>query len=322
MGVSLTCFRTALRQFIDQDCMTDAAAMAYYTIFSVPPLLVMVLLFAGEWGFSRRDVEEVIQRDLGFPTTDISADIPGVEFLDSNETRRPPTGDALQRTQAGSALFLIGPLGIGTKLVGILLFLFSATAIFSQLQAGLNKIWHVAPDPRLGGIQAFLIKRLLSVAMVIVIWFALLLSLVLTALISQVLGAIKGSAPDFVEQRLGLLINESATFVVAVLLFAAIYKILPDALLQWRDVWAGAILTAALFVVGKILIGWYLRVADIGSSWGASAASTAAALVWVYYSSLIVLLGAELTQVCATQCGTFVPPEPGAKHVEPPPAQL
>lgn len=305
MGPNLKCFRAAVQKFIDHDCLSYGAAIAYYTIFSLPPLLVIVLVLTGLMGYTKADVDRVIYGELGLPETQI-----GTEFLtDMQATAVSPN----------AGYFALGDLSAGTQLVGILLFLLSATAIFGQLQAALNKIWQVAPDPRQGFLRDFLFKRLLTAGMVAVIWFALLVSLTLTAIIRQILTTIKGTAPDVIEQFLGLAVNELATFAVAILMFAAIFKILPDAQLQWRDVWSGAVSTAALFIVGKMGIGWYLRVSEVGSSWGSSAASTAAALVWVYYSSLIVLFGAELSQVCATQYGNQIKPSPGAVHLDPKP---
>ena len=303
MGPNLKCFRAAVQQFVDHDCLSYGAAIAYYTIFSLPPLLVIVLALTGLMGYTKTDVDRVIYGELGLPETQI-----GTEFL---------TDMQATSTSTDANYFALGDLSAGTQLVGVLLFLLSATAIFGQLQAALNKIWQVAPDPRQGVLRDFLFKRLLTAGMVAVIWFALLVSLTLTAIIGQILTSIKGTAPDVIEQFIGLAVNELATFAVAILMFAAIFKILPDAQLQWRDVWSGAVITAALFIVGKMGIGWYLRVSEVGSSWGTSAASTAAALVWVYYSSLIVLFGAELSQVCATQYGNQIKPVPGAVHLTP-----
>ncbi|MDB5335562.1 MAG: ribonuclease [Planctomycetaceae bacterium] len=302
MGAYLHRFRTAFQQFVDHDCLSYGAAIAYYTIFSLPPLLVIILALTGMLGFTKADVDHLMYGELGLPQTEIQTELP------ENMQIKPVAADG--------AYFGIGDLGAGSQFVGVLLFLFSATAIFGQLQSALNKIWQVAPDPQQGGLRGFLFKRLLTAGMVAVIWFVLLVSLTLTAVIGQILTAIKGAAPDFIEQLLALAVNEFATFAVAVLLFAAIFKILPDAQLQWRDVWVGAIITAALFIIGKMGIGWYLRTCQVGSSWGASAASTAAALVWVYYSSLIVLFGAELSQVWATQYGNYIKPVEGAVHLK------
>ena len=296
MGKYLKRFRIAGQQFLDHDCFSHGAAIAYYTIFSLPPLLVMILAVTDLLGYTKADVNALIYGELSLPQTAIPTDLPGHV--------KPPAFD-------GKAL-AAGDLSAASQFLGVCLFLFSATAIFAQLQWALNRIWQVAPDPRQSNLKGFLIKRLLTAAMVAVIWFILLVSLTLTAVIGEILKLMKGTAPDFVDQLVALTINEFATFAVAILLFAAIFKILPDAQLEWRDVWVGATFTAALFVVGKVVIGWYLRISDVGSSWGASAASTAAALVWVYYSSLIVLFGAELSQVWGARHVTSIKPEPGA----------
>ncbi|MDB5389477.1 MAG: putative rane protein, partial [Planctomycetaceae bacterium] len=208
--------------------------------------------------------------------------------------------------------FAIGDLGLISKLIGVLVLLFSATGIFGQLQFTLNRVWEVEPDPRQGGVKSFLLKRLLSAGMVLAIGFVLLVSLILTTMIDQVLKLLKGSSPGLVEETTALIMNEAIGFAVAVLLFAAMFKLLPDAKLRWRDVWLGAMTTALLFMIGKALIGWYLRTSQVGSTWGASAASTVAALVWVYYSSLIVLYGAEFSQAWATRNGARRSPSEGA----------
>jgi membrane protein len=227
----------------------------------------------------------------------------------------PPAEDSTPKSDSASeriGQLKIGQLGTVSRIVGIGILLFSATGIFGQLQCSLNRIWEVKPDPRQGGFRRFLLKRLFSAGMVLVIGFVLLTSLILTTMVDQVLVLINGRAPGFIEQTAGLILNEAATFAVAVLLFGSMFRILPDAKFRLQDVWLGAAATALLFVIGKAVIGWYLRTSEVGSSWGASAASSVAALVWVYYSSLIVLFGAELTRAWATRNGRTYEPARGA----------
>lgn len=290
MFVVIKAIRKSLTNFLEDDCLTNGAAMAYYTIFSLPPLLIIVLMIAGSLGFSKQEVDRIIHEELGFPAT---------------ETVTKPT------VSTTSDRLKMGDLGTVSRIVGIGILVFSATGIFGQLQYSLNRIWEVEPDPRRGGLLRFLLKRLFSCGMVIVIGVVLLVSLILTTMVDQVLVLINGKTPDIVEQTVGLVLNEAAALAIATLLFGSMFRILPDAKLHWRDVWLGAAATALLFVIGKAVIGWYLRTSEVGSSWGA-AASSVAALVWVYYSSLIVLFGAELTQVWATRNGKTYEPARGA----------
>lgn len=298
--------KKSIQQFLDDDCLSSGAAMAFYTIFSLPPLLVIVLMITSALGFTRAEVDRVIHKEMGFPAT--APD----DTESSRDSQTTANGNAPDTGDSPSDPLSIGDLGIISKIAGIAVLMFSATAIFGQLQFTLNRIWEVEPDPRMGGIQSFLLKRLFTAGMVITMGFILLVSLVLTAMIDQLLQWILGSFPGLSEQFFALLLNELAAFAVCVLLFASMFKLLPDAKLGWRDVWLGAIATALLFVVGKAVIGWYLRTTQVGATWGASAASSVAALVWVYYSSLIVLYGAELTNVWATRNGARQAPEEGA----------
>jgi membrane protein len=180
----------------------------------------------------------------------------------------------------------------------------------------LNRAWEVKPDPDQGGVWSFITKRVLSFGMVIVVAFLLLVSFVLTTIIDELTGLLQGSAPSGAMIALGIVLNNAAAFLVAMLLFASMFKVLPDADMAWRDVWVGAASTAVLFVVGKALIGWYVQHSDLASGWGSAAASMIGVLVWVYYSCLILLFGAELTQVWASKYGQGIEPSPGAVRAE------
>lgn len=298
-----TLINKSITGFLDDDCLSSGAAIAYYTIFSLPPLLVVVLALTNSFGFSKDDVDRIVHQELGLPATQID--------MDAVTGSIPAPG-----SNSGTLHFNLQDLGIVSTILGISILLFSATAIFGELQYSLNKVWRVAPDPKQGAVSSFLFKRLLSAGMLIAIWFVLLVSLILTAVIKEVLRLLWGTTPGFLGQLMGASINELTTLALAVFLFAAIFKILPDAKMRWRDVWFGAIVTAFLFVIGKVAIGWYLRSCQVGLSWGTSAASTAAALVWVYYSSLIVLFGAEVTEAWAAEYGQGSIPLAGAIKTE------
>lgn len=308
--------------FIEDDCMVSGAALAYYTIFSLPPLLVMVFFIAGMFGVPNEKINELVRKQIGMPIPEQLASEAPEESDSSTEgeegqSDREAEAGALQRLadrQRGQATPLesLGPI---SKVIGILFLVFSATTMFAQLQAALNKAWEVEPDPEQGGGKNFLIKRGLSLGMVLVIAFLLLVSFVLTTLIDEVVEFLLGSRAGTLEQISGFLINNAIALVVATTLFAAIFKVLPDATMRWRDIWAGAFITALLFVIGKAAIGWYLQNSQMGDAWGSAASSMIALLVWVYYSSLIVLFGAELTQAWAAIYGDGIAPEKGAVRV-------
>jgi len=187
--------------------------------------------------------------------------------------------------------------------------LFGATTAFAQLQDALNRAWGVKPDPKRGQIRNFLAKRVFSFGVVLAVAFLLLVSLVLTTALA--------AFGDLLTTRLGApgallsAVNGLVSFVIVAALFAAMFKLLPDARIAWTDVWFGALGTALLFVLGKGAIGYYLGRTDPGSAYGA-AGSLAIVLIWVYYSSMIVLFGAELTRVWAERYGSGVRPGKGA----------
>lgn len=307
--------KRAVSDFSEDECMSSGAAIAYYAIFSIPPLLVLIFLVAGWLGVSRQKIDEVVKNQLGLPMEAAGAQSGG------GSPQQAQSGS--QETGSGSASELTGVAertstsqlgGVGTisRIVGALLLVFSATGLFAQLQFALNRAWEVEPDPEQGGIWRFIFKRVLSFGMIVTVAFLLLISLVLTTLIDEITAYLQGSSPGTVALVLGVVLNNLAVFALATLLFAAMYKILPDATMSWKDTWIGAGLTALLFVVGKSLIGWYLQKSDMGASWGSAAASMVGVLVWIYYSSLIVLFGAELTQVWAAEYGSGIEPAPGA----------
>jgi membrane protein len=183
-----------------------------------------------------------------------------------------------------------------------------------ELQAALNRAWGVEPDPDRGGVKNFVIKRLFSLGMVLSIAFLLLVSLVLSAALTAFGGALGGLLPGDASEVLLQLLDNAVSLVVITLLFAAMFKVLPDARIAWRDVWVGALVTTVLFLAGKFLIGLYLGQANPGEAYGA-AGSLAILLVWIYYSSLILLLGAEFTPVWARERGAGVEPQEGAVRV-------
>jgi membrane protein len=201
--------------------------------------------------------------------------------------------------------------GLAATLIGTATLLFGALGAFGELQNSLNTIWEVKPKPPtdlLDGIKRLVLKRLVSFAMVLVIGFLLLASLVISAALSA-LGEYIGNRWPMADLWLGL-INFTISFLVVTCLFAMIFKFLPEIQIAWKDVWLGAAVTAVLFSLGKFLIGLYLGRSHIGNIFGA-AGSLAILLIWIYYSAQILFFGAEFTQVYANRYGSKIVPDPG-----------
>jgi membrane protein len=281
--------KETFREFKDDEATRVAAALSYYTIFALPPLLVLLITIAGAvWEPS--DVQGRVEAQVSSLLGREGA--AGVREMLASQNR-PGSGGVLPTVLSIGAL------------------LFGATGAFIQLQSALNTAWDVKPDPEQGGIRNFLTKRLLSLGMILGVGFLVLVSLALSALLSAAGSSIERFLPDAMSGPLLEVINLVVSLGVVTLLFAAIFKVLPDAVIEWRYVWIGALVTAVLFVLGKFLIGFYIGQSDPGSAYGA-AGSLAVILVWIYYASIIVLLGAEFTQVYARAHGAAIVPEPGA----------
>ncbi|HUR94204.1 MAG TPA: YihY/virulence factor BrkB family protein [Gemmatimonadales bacterium] len=289
---TLTLLKDSGKDFIDDDCPTQAAALSYYTIFSLPPLLLLILMILGAV-LDPQDIQGQLETQMG-------------SLMGPSATEQ--IRSILQQANApGAGGFLPTVLSIGALILG-------ATGAFGQLQAALNRAWEVAPDPQKGGLKAFLMKRVFSFGMILSVAFLLLVSLMLSAALTAFGGALGGMLPDGVSSTLLQVLNQVISFVVITALFAAIFKVLPDATVAWRDVWVGAAATGLLFVVGKFLIGLYLGRSNPGEAFGA-AGSLAVMLVWIYYSSMILLFGAEFTQTWADRRGSGIAPEKGAVRV-------
>jgi membrane protein len=276
----------AAKDFIEDKAPRLAAALSYYTAFSLPPLLVAVIGIAGVvYG-----VDEVRERIL--------SQVASLVGTDSATTLGEAITNAQQSTGSGVALVL----GFFTLLVG-------ATGAFGQLQEALSTIWEVEPKKG-GGIWRLVRSRLLSFGTILGTGFLLLVSLSVSAAIGALVDAAGGV--DWIAPYLAAL-DVVASLIVITCLFALIFKVLPDTRIEWRDVWVGAGLTAILFVAGKFAIGFYLGVSDVGSAYGA-AGSIIVILVWIYYSALILFFGAEFTQVWAAnraaKKSTSVPGQP------------
>jgi membrane protein len=280
--------KRTFKDFSEDDCPRMAAALSYYTVFALPPLLILILTVVG-MVFDPAQVEAAIRGQMG--------DLMGADGAEQ-------IGTIIRQADEPEGRGLRALVGIGALVLG-------ATGAFMQLQSALNRAWGVEPDPEAGGLRNFIVKRVLSLGMIFGLAFLLLVSLALSAAIS-VLGDMVGRVlPGTSEWALHAL-NFGLSLAVITVLFATMFRILPDARIAWRDVWVGGAVTAFLFVIGKFALGFYLGRSNPGEAYGA-AGSLALILVWIYYASMIVLLGAEFTQVWAESRGTGIEPEEGAR---------
>lgn len=275
----------------DDDVMGLSAAIAYYTVFSLPPLLVIILAVAGAV-FGAEAVRDALFGQIAFAGPQASASVR--EMIENASSIGESTG---------------------AKIGGLAALLFGATTAFAQLQASLNRAWGVTPAPNKSGVKGFVLKRVLSFGMILTIAFFLLVSLAISGVIAAMGDMAQGVGPAALNEGFWTVVSAVVSFVVTTALFAVMFKVLPDADVDWKDVGVGAAFTALLFTIGKTLIALYVGKADPGSAFGA-AGSLALVLVWVYYSALIVLVGAEFTQVWATRYGKQIRPEAHAVTAE------
>lgn len=284
--------KLTLNEFWEDNCPRLAAAISYYTVFSLPPLLVLVITVASLF-IDPETVRGTLNQQV-------------VELVGEDAARQIETMIELAERPGAE-----GPVA---TVIGIVTFLFGATVAFAQLQAALNEVWEVKPDPGQGAIKNFAIKRVLSFAMILGIALLLLVSLLISAALSIVVNKLEVLIPEGVSGPLLIAVNTGVSFIVVTLLFAAIFRVLPDAVIAWRDVWVGAAVTGLLFVIGKHFVSLYIGNSNPGSPYGA-AESLAIVLVWIYLSAMILLLGAEFTQVWAQHYGKRIVPAKGATHV-------
>jgi membrane protein len=261
------------------DCLTLGAALAYYSVFSLAPILVIVIAVAGAlFG------PEAAQGELVGQIRDLVGDegAAAIQGLIQSASRQ----------------------GTGSRatVIGLIVLLFGSTSAFSQLQSALNRVWDVPPASH-GGLMPMIRARLWSFAAVLGVGFLLSVSLVLSAAAAALSRYGSGWMPGI--SGVLLLTEITGSLIVHTLLFAMIFRLLPDTPIRWRDVWVGAAVTAALFYVGKLAIGVYLGRSQIGAAYGA-AAWIILILAWVYYSAQIILFGAEFTRAFATR-GTSAP---------------
>lgn len=287
-----TLLKDTVTDWLDDKAARLAAALAFYTLLSLAPLLIIAVSVAGlVFGdeAARGEITGQLQGLLG---------VQGAEAIESVlANAKSPTSGVL-----------------GT-IVGVVVLLFGASGVFGELQGALDQIWEV--EPKSGrGVKGFLRDRFFSFTLVLGVGFLLLVSLVLSAVLAAVGGFMASHLPG--GEVVWQVINFAISLGVMTVLFALIFKVVPDVQIEWRDVWIGALVTAALFALGKLGIGMYLGRSSIGSPFGA-AGSVVVLVVWVYYSAQILFFGAEFTQVYARHRGSRMTPSDNAVAIEPHP---
>jgi membrane protein len=282
--------KDSYKSFSEDDTWTMGADLSYYTVFSLAPILIIVIAVAGMI-FGHDAVQgEIFGQVRGFLGNE------GAEQVQEMVKSAYKPGKSQLATGIAIALLLYG-----------------ATTVFNQLQSSLNKIWEVKPKPKKGYIK-YIRDRFLSFTLILGIGFLLLVSLVISAALVGFSKYLQSILPDVSVYVFGA-IEILLSLAIYTLLFAMIYKFLPDAKVKWRDVSSGAFFTALLFALGKFLIAFYLGKTDIGSTYGA-AGSIVLVLLWVNYSSQILFFGAEFTQVYAQQYGSLIRPSEYAVRVK------
>lgn len=272
------------------NCFQLAAALSYYTLFSIAPMLIIVISVAGYF-FGEEAINGEIQRQLG--------SLVGKEGAEAI-------------SKMIQSAYIDAGKGLLPTIIGLVTLFLSATLAFTALQDSLNKIWKVQLKPQ-AGILAVVINRILSFAMVIGIGFLLLVSMVINSLLSALNRYIERLLADYSVY----LIKISALFIsfaVITVLFAMIFKFLPDVKIRWRNVWIGALLTTFLFSVGRYVISWQIGSSDLTNTYGA-AASIVGIILWINYSSLILFAGAEFIYVYVKRKGESIRPDKHATKI-------
>lgn len=272
----VTMLKETVNAYIDDNCLSRGAAIAYFTVFSIAPMLVICIAIAG-FVFGDEAAQGAVSAQL--------------EGLMGKQG-----ADAVQAMVQSASNYQAG---LWATVLGVVVLLVTATGVFGEIQSALNEIWKA--QPQTSSVGALLKARATSLGLVATLGFLLIVSLVVSAALTALGDYVNRFVPgaEFLMQ----VANFVVSFLLVSVLFAAIYKILPDRQLSYRDVAVGAVATAFLFTVGKTLIGLYIGSSNVASSYGAAGALVIV-LLWVYYSSQIFLLGAEFTKIWASHHGS------------------
>lgn len=282
---SLTLLKETASEWNADDCLRLSAALAYYTVFSLAPLLLLATAIAG-FILGEEAVKGELSKQLS-----VLLGKQGAEAINALVANANKPAQGIIATIAGGVALILG-----------------ATGVFSELKSSLNVIWDATPQ-KTSGIKAFFKDRLLSFAMVASIGFLLLVSMLVNTALSIASTFFSGHFE--IPPALFQVFYTVLSFALTTFLFALIFKVLPEKKVEWRDVWVGALITALLFTIGRLLIGVYLGSSSVLSAFGASA-SVVLIMVWTYYSAAIVFFGAEFTEVYSRAHGSFKTARPPA----------
>lgn len=285
-------FKKSFSDFIDKRVLKLSAALAFYTLFSLPAMLIIIISISDLF-YGRDAIEGTLYLQIsGFIGTEAALQV--------------------QHTIRSSALSNNSNFAM---LVGIITLIIGATSVFSEIQDSINYIWKLKAKPQKGkGLLKMIVNRLLSFSIVVSLGFLMLVSLLINGMMDALVNQLTQIFPS-VTVIIAYVLNILITFGITCLLFVLIFKVLPDAHIQWKHVRIGTIITAILFMVGKFLIGYYLGHSKLSSVYG-SAGSSIVMLLWVYYSAMILYFGAVFTHVYAVQTGSNIYPNSYAVNIE------
>lgn len=274
--------KASVEGFMEDKIPKLSGALAYYTVFSMAPLLLLIISLCGLF-LGQEAVEGKVYAALsGFMGNDTAAQLQEIIRNASLSGK-------------GTVAFTVG---IVTLLIG-------ATTVFAEIQDSINTIWRIKPKPKKGWLK-MLQNRFLSFSVIISLGFIMLVSLALSSVIDAFFEGLQAKFPD-IAVIVFYIFNQIITLMVTTLIFGVVFKVLPDARIRWKDVMAGSVVTALLFMLGKFGISFYISQSDIGSTYG-TAGSLVILLLWTYYSSIILYFGAEFTKAYALQYGTEIHP--------------
>jgi membrane protein len=275
--------KKSFKGFSDDRITKMSSSLSYYTIFSLAPLLIIIISLSGIF-LGQDAAEGKIYGQLS-------------DFVGSNTASQLQT--MIHNASLSGKSKFAAIIGIVTLVVG-------ATTVFAQIQDTINFIWGIKPKPKKGWLN-FLKNRFLSFSVIIGLAFLLLVSLTISAIVDGFSASLQARFP-YVTVVVLYIVNTVLTLVLTTLIFGAIFKVLPDARIRWKDVLAGAVTTAILFMLAKFGISYYISKSNVGSTYGA-AGSLVVLLLWVYFSAMILYFGAEFTKAYAVKFGTTIVPE-------------
>ncbi|OZI05140.1 ribonuclease BN [Siphonobacter sp. BAB-5385] len=274
--------KNAFSGFSDDKVTKLGASLSYYTVFSMGPLIIVIISLCGIF-LGREAVEGQIYETLN-------------GFLGKESALQ--LQDIVKKAAVSGKSNMAAVIGFGTLLLG-------ATTVFAEIQDSINTIWGIRAKPKKGWLK-MIQNRFLSFSVIVSLAFILLVSLAVTSLLDGISGRLQARFSD-VSVIAFYIVNQLITFAVISIIFGVVFKVLPDAKIKWKDVRAGAMVTAVLFMIGKFGISFYIGQSDVGGTYGA-AGSLVIVLLWAYYSSLILYFGAEFTKAYAIKYGSAIHP--------------